>query len=162
MKNQKGISLITLILIIVIIIGVIIFIVANNQGKTMTNIEWGYMPSSEYYELRLAATTSEVSGAGSGTLSLASFNTLGRDVKKAKGKWFKNSNVGFKTLILDDASGEGVTLTDGEHVAIFIFVNGNDYVFYMFLDKDQIKNSNVLDESLKSKNLLGGYKITIK
>lgn len=158
MKNEKGISLITLILIIVIIIGVIIFIVATNQGKTMTNIEWGYMPSSEYYELRLAATTSEVSGAGSGTLSLASFNTLGKDVKNAGGKWFKNSNVNFKSFIIDDSSGEGVSLTDGEHVAIFILANGNNYVGYMFLDKNQVQKYN----EMTGKNLLGGYKITIK
>lgn len=157
MKNQKGISLITLILIIVIIIGVIIFIVANNQGKTMTDIEWGYMPSSEYYELRLAATTSEVSGAGSGTLSLASFNTLGKDVKNAGGKWFKNSNVNFKTKILDADDTETVTLTDGEHVAIFRFKNGDNFVSYKFWDKDDIKAV-----EMEKFNLLNGYKITIK
>ena len=157
MKNQKGISLITLILIIVTIIGVIIFIVANNQGKTMTNIEWGYMPSSEYYELRLAATTSEVSGAGSGTLTLASFNTLGKDVKNAGGKWFKNSNVNFKTKILDADDTETVTLTDGEHVAIFRFKNGDNFVSYKFWDKDDIKAV-----EMEKFNLLNGYKITIK
>lgn len=157
MKNQKGISLIKLILIIVIIIGVIIFIVANNQGKTMTNIEWGYMPSSEYYELRLAATTSEVSGAGSGTLTLASFNTLGKDVKNAGGKWFKNSNVNFKTKILDADDTETVTLTDGEHVAIFRFKNGDNFVSYKFWNKDDIKAV-----EMEKFNLLNGYKITIK
>lgn len=161
MKNQKGISLIKLIIVAIIIV-VIISIVANSQGKSMVNIEWGYMPSTEYYELRLAATTSEVYGYASGTLSKSSFNTLGKDVKNAGGKWFKNSDVNFKTLILDDASGEGVTLTDGEHVAIFLFVDGNDYVFYMFLDKEEVKNSTVLDEHLKEKNLFGGYKITIE
>lgn len=44
MKNQKGISLIKLIIIVVIIIGVIIFIVANSQGNVMTDIEWGVYP----------------------------------------------------------------------------------------------------------------------
>ena len=87
---------------------------------------------------------------------------MGKDVKKANGQWFKNSDVDFKTLIIDYESKEGVTLTDGKHVAIFIFVDGYDYVFYMFLDKEQIKNSNVLDEYLKNKSLLSGYKITIK
>lgn len=162
MKSERGITLIKLLIIAIIIIAVIIFIVANSQGKSMVNIEWGYMPSSEYYELRLAATTSETLGSGTGTLPLESFNTLGKDVKDSNGKWFKNSDVNFKTLILDDASGEGVTLTDGEHVAIFLFVDGNDYVFYMFLDKEEVKNSTVLDENLKEKNLLGGYKITIE
>ena len=157
MKKQKGISLITLIIIIAIII-VAIFIFASNKGKSMVNIKWGYMPSSEYYELRLATTTSEVSGAGSGTLSLASFNTLGKDVKKAGGKWFKNSDVNFKSFIIDDSSGEGVSLTDGEHVAIFILENGNNYVGYMFLDKNQVQKYN----EMTGKNLLGGYKITIK
>ena len=162
MKNEKGITVIKLIIIAIIIIGVIIFIIANSQGKSMVNIEWGYMPSLEYYELRVAATTSEVYGYGSGTLSKSSFNTLGKDVKNAGGKWFKNSDVSFKTQILDDASGEGVTLTDGEYVAIFLFVNGNDYVFYMFLDEEEVKNSTVLDEYLKEKNLFSGYKITIE
>ena len=130
MKNQKGIALIYLILIIAIIIGVIIFIVLNNQGKVTTNINWGNFSSVEYYELRLAATTSEVNGYGSGTLSLASFNTLGRDVKKAGGKWFKDSSLNFSSFILDDDSGEGVSLTDGEHVVVFIRAKGNDYVGY--------------------------------
>ena len=158
MKNQKGISLIALIIIIAIVVIGIIVIVSSNQGKTMTNIQWGSMPSSEYYELRLATTTSEVSGSGKGTLSLASFNTLGKDVKNAGGKWFKNSNVNFKSFIIDDSSGEGVSLTDGEHVAIFILENGNNYVGYMFLDKNQVPKYN----EMTGKNLLGGYKITIK
>lgn len=123
----------------------------------MVNIEWGYMPSSEYYELRLAATTSEVSGTGSGTLSLTSFNTLGKDVKKAGGKWFKNSNVNFKTKILDADDTESVTLTDGEHVAIFRFKDGDNFVRYTFWDKDDIK-----DVEMEKFNLLNGYKITIK
>ena len=161
MKNEKGISLIMFIILAIIIV-VIIFIIANSQGKSMVNIEWGYMASLEYYELRVAATTSAAYGYGSGTLSKSSFNTLGKDVKNAGGKWFKNSDVSFKTQILDDASGEGVTLTDGEHVAIFLFVDGNDYVFYMFLDEEEVKNSTVLDEYLKGKNLLSGYKITIE
>ena len=160
LRNQKDITLIMFIVIIGIIIGMIIFIA--NQGNTMANIEWGYMPSAEYNELRSAAAKSELYGNGAGTLSLESFYTLSKDVKKANGQWFKNSDVDFKTLIIDYESKEGVTLTDGKHVAIFIFVDGYDYVFYMFLDKEQIKNSNVLDEYLKNKSLLSGYKITIK
>lgn len=156
MKCERGITLIKLILIAIIIIGVIIFIVANNQGKTMTNIEWGYMPSSEYYELRLAATTSEISN-GTGTLSLESFNTLSKDVKNAGGKWFKNSNVNFKTKILDTDDTEAVTLTDGEYVAIFRFKDGENFVHYYFEDKDGLK---ALD--LEKFNLLEGYRITIE
>lgn len=157
MKNQKGITLITLIILAVIIIGIIIFIVANSQGNVMTDIEWGAMPSPEYYELRLAATTSETLGSGKGKLSLASFNTLGKDVKKANGRWFKNSNGNFRTLILDDENGEMVTLTDGEHVAIFSFDNGANSVSYSFFDEGLLK-----DYKLTDMNLLGGYKITIK
>ncbi len=160
MKSEKGISLIKIIIFAIIIV-VILCIIANSQGKSMVNIEWGYTPSTEYYELRLAATESEVYGYGSGTLSKSSFNSLGEDIKKANGKWFKNSDVNFKTLILDDASGEGVTLTDGEHVAIFLFVDGNDYVFYMFLDKEEAKNNSVI-KKLNKENLFGGYKITIE
>ena len=156
MKNNTGIGLIKLILILVVVIGVIIFIVRNTQGKTMTDIEWGYMPSSEYYELRLAATTSEVSN-GTGTLSLESFNTLGRDVKKANGKWFKSSNVNFKAQILDADDTESVTLTDGEYVAIFRFKNGDNVVSYKFWNKDDIEAFR-----MEKFNLLGGYRITIK
>lgn len=156
MKKEKGISLITLIILIAVIIGVIIFIVANNQGNVMADIEWGYMPSTEYYELRVAAAKSAISN-GTGTLSLESFNTLGRDVKKAGGKWFKKSNVNFRTKILDDDTGEMVTLTDGEHVAVFTFNNGNNYVDYVFADEDFLEAI-----GMSNYNLLGGYKITIK
>ena len=157
MKSERGITLIKLLIIAIIIIAVIIFIVANSQGNSMVNIEWGYMPSSEYYELRLAATTSETLGSGTGTLPLESFNTLGKDVKKAGGKWFKKSNVNFRALILDDDTGEMVTLTDGEHVAVFIFNDGNDYVDYTFADEDFLETLGMSDY-----NLLGGYKITIE
>lgn len=157
MKNPKRISPIKLIFW-AILISIILFIIANSQGNIMTKINWGYMPSTEYYELRLAATYSETLGNGKGSLSLASFNTLGRDVKKANGKWFKNSNVNFRTFIIDDDSGEGVTITDGEHVAFFTHISGNDYVGYMFLDRDQVQKYN----EMLGKNLLGGYKIIIK
>lgn len=156
MKNQKGISIIALIFIVVVIFLIVVFIIANNHSRNMTDIEWGYIPSSEYYELRLAATTSEVSN-GSGTLKLTSFNTLGRDVKKAKGQWFKNSNLNFKTKILDADDTESVTLTDGEHVAIFRFKSGDNIVSYNFLDKNELKAC-----GLETFNLLEGYRITIK
>ena len=145
MRSQKGISLMTLIIIAVIVIGVIIFIVTNTQGGGTVKIEWGYMPSSEYYELRLAATSSELYGSGAGTLSLASFNTLGRDVKKAGGKWFKNSNVNFKASISDLDGTELTSLTDGKNTAIFMFAEGSNYVYYTFTSEDHT-----------------GYRITIK
>lgn len=137
MKNQKGISLITIIIIVAIVI-VGIIIISNSGGKTNVKIEWGYMPSTEYYELRVA-------GAGSGTLSLSSFNTLGKDVKKAGGKWFKNSNVNFKASVSDVDGMEITTLTDGTHTATFKFDNVSNYVNYTFEKKDN-----------------KGYKITIK
>lgn len=153
-KKSKNSS--TNLFLIVIIVIIAIFIFANNQGNVITDIEWGYMPSPEYYELRLAATTSEVLGNGKGKLSRASFDTLGRDVKRANGIWFKNSNVNFRTKILDDDTGEMVTLTDGEHVAVFIFDNGDDFVKYTFADKEFLETL-----GMTKYNLLGGYKITI-
>ena len=143
MKNNKGISLIKLILIVIaiIIIG-IIFIDVKNQ---VVEIKWGYMPSTEYYELKLAATTSEVYGAGKGTLSLASFNTLGRDVKNAGGKWFKDSSVNFRAAIEQLDGGELITLTDGEHTAIFAFTDGDNCVYYTFSNEEHT-----------------GYRITIR
>lgn len=156
MKNQKGISLITLIILVVIIIGVIIFIVSNNQGKTMTKIEWGYTPSDEYYELLATAFDSRLLGSKEGTLSLASFNTLGKDVKKAGGKWFKKSNVNFWSQVVYEDNNEMVTLTDGEHVAIFNFTNGISGVSYYFADEELLTRMGYNINEFK------GCKITIK
>lgn len=126
----------------IVIIAIVIF--ASN-GKTKVNLQWGAMPSTEYYELKLAATTSEVSGAGSGTLSLASFNTLGKDVKNAGGKWFKDTNVNFKASVFESGGVEVITLTDGKHTASFTSMQNLDYVIYTFTNEDHT-----------------GYKITIK
>lgn len=144
MKDQKGISLITLIIIVIIAV-IAIFIVASNFSKTKVNLQWGAMPSTEYYELKLAATTSEVYGGGTGTLSLASFNTLGRDVKNAGGKWFKDSNVNFKASVFESGGVEIITLTDGKHTASFTSMQSLDYVIYTFKKENHT-----------------GYKITIK
>lgn len=140
------------------IIGIILIVSnTNNSSKAITKIEWDYMPSTEYYELRLAALTSEAYGAGSGTLSIASFNTLGKDVKNAGGKWFKNSNVNFKTKILDEDSLEAVSLTDGEYAALFLFDNQANYVLYAFGDEEFFNSMGI-----SHYNLLSGYRITIK
>lgn len=144
MKKENGISIIMLAIIVVIIIFGIICIIANNQGGGTVKIKWGYVPSSEYYELRLAATTSEVVN-GTGTLSLSSFNTLGKDIKKARGKWFKNSNVNFKASVSDANGKEITTLTDGTHTATFTFDNVSNYVYYTFTNEAHT-----------------GYRITIK
>lgn len=139
MKNQKGISLITLIILITIIAGVIIFIIANNQGNTRTFIEWEIPFPSAYYELRLAATKSEVYRDVEGVLSSTSFESLGKDIKKSKGKWFKNNNSNFKAVVLDTENTEQTILTNGEYVAIFQFFIEKDYVFYVFCHKDNLE-----------------------
>ena len=132
MKNEKGITLAKLIIIIgIVIVGIILI---SNNSKSSTKIEWGYMPSPEYYELRVAVLDSQL--YGSGTLSESSFNTLGKDVKKANGKWFKNSNVNFKASILDNGNTEITTLSDGEHTATFTFDNSSNYVYYTFKSED--------------------------
>ncbi len=155
MKNKK-VNFKKLIFFAIIIIWILITIANNQGGSVWTDIKWGYMPSTEYYELKLAATRSEVLGSGKGTLSLTSFNTLGRDVKKAKGKWFKNTNVNFRAKTFEGTTGEMVTLTDGIHVAIFMFTSGDNYVQYTFADEDFLEYLGMTDY-----NLLGGYKITI-
>lgn len=146
MKNQKGITLIKLIIIVaIVIIGIILI---SNSSKSSTKIEWGYMPSTEYYELRVAVAQSNVDaldGSGKGIFSKSSFNTLGKDVKKAKGKWFKNSDVNFKASVLDNGNTEITTLSDGEHTATFTFDNSSNYVYYTFKNEDHT-----------------GYRITIK
>lgn len=157
MKNQKGISLIILILIVVIIIGIIIFIVASNQYNISADIEWGSKPSDEYYELLTASFDGKILGNGTGTFSKKSFDKLGKDVKKAKGKWFKNSDANFMSKVLYDNDVEMLTLTDGENVALFRFRNGDKSVAYNFLDEEWLKSYNLTDL-----NLFEGYKITIK
>jgi type II secretory pathway pseudopilin PulG len=143
MKNERGITLIKLIIIIVLVV-IAIFIVVSNLGKSKVNLQWGAMPSTEYYELKLAAITSEASN-GTGTLSLESFNTLGRDVKDAGGKWFKDSNVNFKASVFESGGVEIITLTDGKHTASFTSMQSLDYVIYTFTNEDHT-----------------GYKITIE
>ena len=157
MKNEIGITLIKLILIAVIIIGVIIFIVANNQYNIVADIEWGSKPSDEYYELLAASFDGKLLGNGTGTLSKESFDKLGKDVKKANGKWFKRSDSNFMSKVLYDDDVEMVTLTDGENVAIFRFRNGDNSVSYNFLDEEWLKIYNLTDL-----NLLEGYKIAIE
>jgi len=155
-KNEKGISLITLIIIAVIIIGVIIFIATNNKTNFKTNIEWGYTPSDEYFELLATAFDGKLLGNKEGTLSLESFNTLGRDVKKANGKWFKNSKVSFWSQVLYEDNNEMVTLTDGEHVAIFSFEEGVSGVAYYFVDEELLMRMGY------NMNEFKGCRITIK
>lgn len=156
MKNQKAIGLIKLIILAVIIIGVIIFIATNNKSNFKTTIEWGSKPSNEYFELLATAFDSKLLGTTNGTLSLASFNTLGRDVKKANGKWFKNSNVSFWSQVLYEDNNEMVTLTDGEHVAIFSFEEGVSGVSYYFVDEE------LLTRMGYNMNEFKGCRITIK
>lgn len=156
MKSQKGISLIKLIIIAVIIVGVIIFIATKNKTNFRTTIEWGYTPSNEYFELLATAFDSKLLGSNEGTLSLESFNTLGRDVKKANGKWFKNSNVSFWSQVLYEDNNEMVTLTDGEHVAIFSFKDGVSGISYYFVDEELLMRMGYNINEFK------GCKITIK
>lgn len=51
-----------------------------------------------------------------------------------------------------------VTLTDGEHVAIFMFNDGNDYMDYTFFAYEDFLET----LGMSNYNLLGGYRITIK
>ena len=156
LKNSRGISLVKLILIIVAIIIVINIFVNNVLPKQIIAMEREDFPSVEYYELRLAATQSEIYGGyGKGTFSLESFNTLGRAIKKAHGKWFKDNTVNFKVAVLEAEdledfnlneliTDEEVTvLSDGQQTAIFIV--DNESVRYSLNDFDY-----------------PGYRITIK
>lgn len=156
MKNQKGITLITLIIIIAIVVIGIIFIVSKNQGDSRAQIEWGNKPSNEYYELLTVVFDNKLLNKES-TFSSTSFNTLGKDVKKAKGKWFKNSNASFKAKVTYDGTDELLSITDGEHVAVFCYHEGNSIVNYYFLNKKDIEIFNLADF-----NLFDGYRITIK
>ena len=60
---------ISLIIMIIAIFFIVVVFIALNHSQKETYLEWGYIPSSEYYELRLAATTSEVAN-GTETVTL--------------------------------------------------------------------------------------------
>ncbi len=156
MKNQKKISLKKLILIAVIIIGVIIFITTNNKTNLKTNIEWGSKPSNEYFELLRIVLDSKLLKSEEGTLSLSSFNTLGKDVKKAGGKWFDSSIYDFWAQTLYKDNYEIVTLTNGWQIAIFMYKDGIDYVTYYFMSKEELRKNgyDIID--------FIGCKVTIK
>ena len=139
MKNSKGIALIKVVLLTFLIIGIIYFFVSRFFPK---EIKWGYMPPSEYYELCRAIAESALYDTNSllygksvgeeGEISLASFNTLGRYVKRANGRWFSRSDVNFRGSVEHNGLIEEVSITDGEHIAIFSFVKGSDYVTYTY------------------------------
>lgn len=138
MRNQNGISLITLIIIIAIVIGAIVFFIVNSQGSTSAKIEWGSKPSNEYFELLSIVFDSKLLKSEEGTLSLSSFNALGEDVKKAGGKWFDSSIYDFWAQTLYKDNYEIVTLTNGWQIAIFMYKDGIDYVTYYFMSKEEL------------------------
>lgn len=126
-----------LIILAVIVIGVIIFIVGSQNGGAV-KIEWGSKPSNEYFELLNIVFESKLLKRDEGTLSLSSFNTLGKDVKKAGGKWFNSSIYDFWAQTLYKDNYEIVTLTNGWQIAIFMYKDGIDYVTYYFMTKEEL------------------------
>ena len=139
MKNQNGISLISLIIIIIVVGIISIFF----NSKSSITIQWDALPPTEYSKFRIVALESEL--YGNCTFPQESFNELGKDIKTAHGKWFRTSNTDFYISVMDEGNTEITTLSDGKNTAIFSFDT----------------NSYCLDYTFKNEKH-SGHKITIK
>lgn len=117
MKNQKGISLIAIIIIIaIIIVGIIIF---SSNSKPGYELNVANKEALALSELRLAIAKGRLNG--SGFITTDEFSTLGKIVKNAdsNNQWF-SSNQGILYGDTYDTSDQYVTvISDGTYVATF-------------------------------------------
>ena len=116
MRNQKGITLIAIIIIIAIIILCIIIFSNTKPGYELNIANKECLALSE---LRLAIAKAHLNG--SGFITTDEFNTLGKIVKNAdsNNEWF-SSNQGILYGDTYDTSDQDVTvISDGIYVATF-------------------------------------------
>ena len=127
MKNQKGISLIALLVIIVIIILGIILISSNSNGYEM-DISSG--EALAYTRLRVAIANSRLNG--SGILSSEDFNILGKMAKNAdrSNQWFSGSSGVFYGNTADTSDYEVSWISNGQYCAIF-YAKKVDDTYYL-------------------------------
>lgn len=143
-KNQKGISLITIIIIVVIIIGIIIYIANYKDGHKLTSEE-----KRVYTTLRNTITVTKYSDSKDyvHTIPKEDFDIIGKMIKKEDNtnKWSLNEKQGWVMIAYDsyDALIErGYTveetkeyeityLYDGEYIAI-LYVRHLDNDYYLF------------------------------
>lgn len=132
-KNQKGISLIKVILIIIGLISLMLFI------NEMTTPETGIgsyeeetakseLATFKYYlsDLRYAISLSNLKKLenpryGYSTLSLSTFDGIGQYIQNldSQNQWFGNSNMTFYGKMLDTSTQEVTQISDGNYIATF-------------------------------------------
>lgn len=146
-KNQKGISLIKVILIIIGLICFMLFI--NEMTAPKTGIG-SYEEEKAEYEiaklnsdlasLRYAISLSELktlenSKYGYSTLDKSDFDGMGQYVQSldSQNQWFGDSYSTFYGKILDTSTQEVTQISDGNYIATFTLI------------KDNTQKSNIID-----------------
>lgn len=129
LKNQKGISLIAIVVIVAIIIVGIIIISSNSKPGYEMDVK--NKEALAYARLRQAVANSRLNG--SGTLSSEDYNILGKMVKNAdsSNSWFSQTGKNAFYGNTGDKDGYEITwLSDGTHCAIFYAKKEND-IYYL-------------------------------
>lgn len=146
LKNQKGISLIKVILIIIALICFMLFINEMTTPKTgigsyKEETAKSALAKFNYYlsDLRYAISLSnlkklENSRYGYSTLPLSTFNGIGQYVQSldSQNQWFSNSNSTFYGKMLDTSTQEVTQLSDGNYIATFTINTNTSKLTYTF------------------------------
>lgn len=146
LKNQKGISLVKVIIIIaIIIVGIIIIVSMNSKAGYEMDVKSG--ENVAYTRLRLAIANSNLDG--SGTLSSEDYNKLGKMAKNAdsSNQWFSQTGrVALYGGIADKDGYECTWVSDGTHCAIF-YAKKEDNTYYLTnysFNVDDVKGPTIL------------------
>lgn len=118
LNNEKGISLIKLLIIVAIIIVLIIIIASNSKPGYELSVE--NKEAVAYTSLRYAIAEGKVKG--SSTLSSQYIDILGKMVKNAdsNNQWFANNNGVFYGGSADNSDYEICWISDGTYCATFM------------------------------------------
>lgn len=127
MRNQKGISLIAIIIIVaIVIIGIIII---SNSGDYKFDDKEGLA----YANLRWACSKTALGDVDNiGTITREQFDTLGKMVKKENGQWFSDVKkvITVKTNDISDDE-QVVTIEYNGYVATFTVDHPNAGTYYL-------------------------------
>ncbi len=141
MRNQKGISLIAIIIIVVIVIGIIIYIANYKDGHKLTNEEkTAYLNfRSEITKIMNALEYSSKDNSNfTGTISKKDFELLGQMVKSEdkNNYWFSNPNS--KEWVFGAYNTEDILIEKGytpeeakEYEITYIFDSNFIYTLYV-------------------------------
>lgn len=115
MRNQKGVSLLKLIIVIVIIIIAVLVI------SSLTNNKLNDEEGMAYANLRWACSKTALGDIDNiGTITREQFNTLGKIAKEENGKWFSDVKKAIEVKISDKSDAEQiVAIKYGDYVATF-------------------------------------------